>query len=58
MEGPLPTACLSEYGYACFFNKKNSPLSHMGQELHSCDTTQIDVKNVRSLHAPSRVPDG
>jgi len=31
----------------------------MGQELHSCDTTQIDVlENVRSLHAPSRVPDG
>ena len=23
--------------------QKNSPLSHMGQELHSCDTTQIDV---------------
>ena len=21
----------------------------MGQELHSCDTTQIDVKNARSL---------
>ena len=29
--------------FPCLEQQKNSPSSPMGQELHSCDTTQIDV---------------
>ena len=62
MEGPVPTA---EFESAAAGNKKGSPLSPMGQELHSCDTTQIDAMRplasrtiMRARWVTGRVPVG
>ncbi|ERI61921.1 hypothetical protein HMPREF0239_05125 [Clostridium sp. ATCC BAA-442] len=38
--------------------KRFCPIAGTKAFQHFCDTTQIDVNDVHSLHAPSCVPDG
>ena len=55
MEGPAPIGLDLEWAPG---NKKTAPYPNMGQELHSCDTTQIDVKtSARFAHHHARPMD-
>ena len=56
MEGPLPAARVWKLlvpGY-----KKTLLSPSWDKSVSFCDTTQIDVNDVRSLRVPSYAPDG